>query len=71
MSDTTMKQSFSRAAVSQWLALAVDWKGLVTWTQSQRMLPSSRSRIILVMWLPTLGLMVLLGRRHRSSARWR
>ncbi len=37
MSDTTMKQSFSRAAVSQWLALAVDWKGLVTCTHSHRM----------------------------------
>ena len=28
-----MKQSLSRAAVIQWLALAVDWKGLVTCTQ--------------------------------------
>ena len=29
-----MNESVSRAAFTQWLALAVDWKGLVTWIQS-------------------------------------
>ena len=67
-----MKLSSFRAASSQWLALAVDWNGLVTCTQSQRSLPSSRSRIIWVMWLPTLGLMVRWGSFQSSSAwaRW-
>ena len=63
--QAAMKQSFSRAAVSQWLALAVDWKGLVTCTQSQRMAPDSRSRIICVMWLPTLGFRVWAGSTTR------
>ncbi len=67
-----MKQSFSRAAWIQWLALAVDWNGFVTCTQSQRSEPSSRSRIILVMWLPTFGLIVFAGSRQWCSAfsRW-
>ena len=56
-----MKQSFSRAALIQWFALAVDWKGFVTWTQTHFTFPSSRSRIIWVRWLPTLGLSVLAG----------
>ena len=67
-----MKQSFSRAAVSQWLALAVDWKGLVTCTHSHLIEPDSRSRIIWVMWLPGLGLIVSAGSFQISSerARW-
>ena len=64
-----MKLSFSRAAWIQWLALAVDWKGLVTWTQSHLTLPSSRSRIIWMMWLPTLGLRVFAG-SFQSFSEW-
>ena len=41
--QAAMKQSFSRAAVSQWLALAVDWKGLVTCTQRPDNVPASRA----------------------------
>jgi len=71
-SATTMKLSSLRAASIQWLALAEDWKGLVTCTQSQRTLPSSRSRIIWTMWLPILGLRVLAGRFQMPSEilRW-
>ncbi len=54
-----MNVSFSRAAWIQWFAFAVDWNGFVTWTQSHFSEPSSRSRIIFVMWLPTLGFSVL------------
>src|ERR1700687_3144404 len=64
-----MKLSFSRAAWIQWLALAVDWKGLVTWTQSHLTFPSSRSRIISVMWLPPLGLRGVGGVVHDHVAR--
>ena len=66
-----MKLSFSRAAWIQWLALAVDWNGLVTCTQSHLSEPSSRSRIIFVMWLPTLGLSVFGGSFQSSSLRAR
>src|SRR6266536_1241365 len=66
--ETAMKQSFSRAAVIQWFALAVDWNGFVTWTHSQLSFTSSGSRIIWVMWLPTVGFTVFDGTRQRCSA---
>jgi len=49
------------------LALAVDWNGFVTCDHSHLTEWSSRSRIILVMWLPTLGLSVFGGSFQISS----
>ena len=56
-----MKLSISRAASIQWLALGVDWKGLVTCTQSQLDVPSSRSRMIFMMCAAGFGLSGLRG----------
>src|SRR3972149_5020008 len=66
-----MKLSISRAALIQWLALAVDWNRFVTCIHTHLMEPSSRSRIIFVTSLPTLGLSVLAGSFPTVSLRSR
>jgi len=63
----TIKLSISLAAFIQWVALAVSWYGLQTFTQANFIFPSSISLwIFMICWWP-FGLIVPSGTFHAFS----